>query len=119
MSAGATEIIRTLPPSPPPPTAAPVQAELADERVTVVAVIWPLLLTVFFCQIPIQASAIFVGALAHDFGVEVTVIGGLRGVGGIAALVIGLLAAPLMDRVPRAWTVCIGMVLAAVGSALT
>src|SRR4051812_8542323 len=110
-------MIRT-PPSPPAasPAAhtqdqAQAQAEFADERVNVVAVIWPLLLTVFFCQIPIQASAIFVGALANDFRVDVTVIGGLRGVGGIAALVVGLLVAPLMDRMPRAWTVCIGMAL--------
>jgi MFS family permease len=85
----------------------------------VLANFWPFLLTVFFCQIPIQASAIFVGDLARAFDVNVTVIGGLRGVGGIAALLIGLLVAPVMDRVPRGWTVCIGMALAALGSGLT
>src|SRR3954462_12658772 len=73
------------------------------EPASVVGAIWPLLLTVFVCQIPIPASAIFVGVLANDFGVEATVIGGLRGIGGIAALAIGFLAAPLLDRVPRGW----------------
>src|SRR5215212_2492388 len=101
----------------PSPIAVPAKA--IPEPASVVGAIWPLLLTAFVCAIPNPAAAIFVGMLASDFGVEPTVIGGLRGVGGIAALVIGFLAAPLIDRVPRGWTVSIGMVFAAVGSALT
>jgi predicted MFS family arabinose efflux permease len=79
---------------------------------------WPLLVTAFVGNLPYPASNIFVGALATDFGVEPAAIGGLRAVSGAAALAIGFLAAPLLDRVPRAVTVLLGLGLVIVGSLL-
>ena len=85
---------------------------------SVIGVTWPLLVTAFVGNLPYPAGNIFVGALAADFGVEAAAIGGLRAVSGAAALAIGFLVAPLLDRVPRAITVLIGLGLVIVGSLL-
>jgi predicted MFS family arabinose efflux permease len=84
--------------------------------------IWPLLMAAFLSQLPITGSTIFLLAMSQTAGSEVAVIGSLRGLGGLAALVAGVLAAPLIDRLPRAWSVAVGLVglggaalLAAVG----
>jgi predicted MFS family arabinose efflux permease len=80
---------------------------------SVVWAIWPLLLAAFVCTLPYPAANIFVGSLATDFGVGAAVIGGMRGLGGGAALLVGFAAAPLLDRFPRAWTICLGLAIVA------
>jgi predicted MFS family arabinose efflux permease len=97
---------------------APATASPGSDQRNVVGAIWPLLVTAFVGNLPYPASNIFVGSLATDFGVETATIGGLRAVSGAAALAIGFLAAPLLDRVPRAVTVLLGLGLVTVGSLL-
>ena len=91
--------------------AASVGPNTAAESDSVVRVIWPLLLAAFVCTLPYPAANIFVGSLATDFGVGAAVIGGMRGLGGGAALLVGFAAAPLLDRFPRAWTICLGLAI--------
>ena len=74
-----------------------------------VAAIWPFMLVVLACSLPNAAANIFVGPISNDFGIAAGMIGGMRGFGGGAALLVGFLAAPVLDRVPRRWTVCIGL----------
>jgi len=107
------EASASLPGSGAPATARPGSTERNVLRAT-----WPLLVTAFVGNLPYPASNIFVGALAADFGVDAATIGGLRAVSGAAALAIGFLAAPLLDRVPRAVTVLLGLALVIVGSLL-
>ena len=99
------------------PAASARPAQASAER-NVLGAIWPLLVTAFVGNLPYPASNIFVGSLATDFGVETATIGGLRAVSGAAALAIGFLAAPLLDRVPRALTVLLGLGLVMIGSLL-
>lgn len=101
-----------------PSSDAPATARPGSDERNVVGATWPLLVTAFVGNLPYPASNIFVGSLATDFGVETATIGGLRAVSGAAALAIGFLAAPLLDRVPRAVTVLLGLGLVIVGSLL-
>jgi predicted MFS family arabinose efflux permease len=97
---------------------APTTAGPSNEARSIVGATWPLLVTVFVASLPYPASSIFISSLATDLGVETATIGSQRAVGGIAALAIGFLAAPLLDRVPRAVTVLLGLGLVMVGSLL-
>jgi len=90
----------------------------ATESDSVFRAIWPLLLVAFVCTLPYPAANIFVGSLASDFNTGAAVIGGMRGLGGGAALLVGFAAAPLLARFPRAWTVCLGLAIVAGASLL-
>jgi DHA1 family inner membrane transport protein len=83
-----------------------------------VVAMWPLLLVALACNLPTPAANIFVGPISDDYGVAAGVVGGLRGFGGGAALLVGFLAAPLLDRVPRRWTVCLGLGLVVLAALL-
>src|SRR5689334_10367866 len=67
---------------------------------------------------PASATGIFLPAMAADAGGDLALLGAVRGLGGAAALVCGVLAAPIIDRVARAWAVAGGLVLVAVGALL-
>jgi predicted MFS family arabinose efflux permease len=99
-------------------SAAPAGPASAAESDRVVWAIWPLLLAAFVCTLPYPAANIFVGSLSSDFGVSAAMIGGLRGLGGGAALVVGFFAAPLLDRFPRAWTIGLGLAIVAAANLL-
>lgn len=99
-------------------TDAAVSQSAAESSGSMVAAIWPLLLVALVCNLPNAAAHIFVGPISADYDVAAGTIGGMRGIGGGAALLIGFLAAPLLDRVPRRWTVCIGMGLVILASSL-
>jgi predicted MFS family arabinose efflux permease len=77
--------------------------------------LWPLLTASFVATLPLQVSLLFVAAIAAELGSSVAVVGGTRGLGGLTALLAGALAAPLIDRLPRARLVPAG--LAAVATA--
>ena len=87
----------------PPQAAAAASVGLAgpSDR-TLVLSLWPLLAASFVATLPLQVSLLFVAAIAADLGSSVAVIGRSRGLGGLAALLAGALAAPLIDRLPRA-----------------
>lgn len=80
--------------------------------------IWLLLLAQILSGFPASATGIFLPDMAADLGTDVALVGGLRGLGGAAALVCGVVAAPLIDRIARAWAVSAGLSLLAVGALL-
>ena len=80
--------------------------------------IWVLLLAQFLTTLPVSAAGIFLPAIAADLGRSVALVGGLRSLGGVAALACGVLVAPLIDRVARAWTIAGGLALLAVAALL-
>ncbi len=80
--------------------------------------IWLLLLAQFLATMPASATGIFLPAMAADLGSDAAVVGGLRGLGGIAALICGVLAAPLIDRIARALTISSALLLLAGGAFL-
>ncbi len=68
--------------------------------------------------LPFTVFSTFLVQIADDAGSSVATIGGLRGLGGIAALAVGTALAPLVDRVPRAWAAAGGLAMLAVSTAL-
>jgi len=80
--------------------------------------IWLLILVQILSTFPASATGIFLPDMAADVGSDLALLGGLRGLGGAAALVCGVLVSPLIDRVARAWAVSGGLALVALGAFL-
>ncbi|MEL4177056.1 MFS transporter [Corynebacterium bovis] len=78
-----------------PPAAAPP----GDAAMT--RVIWPALAAAALGLVPFTVFSTFLVGIADDAGADATVLGGLRGLGGVAALATGVACAPLIDRLPR------------------
>ncbi|QFZ21727.1 MFS transporter [Saccharothrix syringae] len=66
--------------------------------------------------LPFTVFSTFLVPIAAAIGGGVALVGGLRGLGGLAALVVGVALAPLLDRVPRTRTAAGGLVLLGVAS---
>ena len=66
--------------------------------------IWLLMLAQILSTFPASATGIFLPDMAADVGSDIALVGGLRGLGGAAALVCGVLLAPLIDRIARAFS---------------
>ncbi|RRQ14046.1 MFS transporter [Corynebacterium bovis] len=64
-------------------------------------VIWPALAAAALGLVPFTVFSTFLVGIADDAGADATVLGGLRGLGGVAALATGVACAPLIDRLPR------------------
>jgi predicted MFS family arabinose efflux permease len=94
----------------------PVAERIGD--VALLRGIWLLVLVQILSTFPVSATGIFLPAMAADAGSDMALLGGLRGLGGAAALVCGVLAAPLIDRVARAWAISGGLALVAFGAFL-
>lgn len=80
--------------------------------------LWPILLSSAVSLLPFTVFATFLVPIARDAGGSVAAVGGLRGLGGLAALLIGVAVAPLIDRLPRIWAAGAGMLLLGIASAL-
>src|SRR5215217_2218746 len=93
-------------------------AETSDGSLALAATIWPLLLTSFVGTLPLVAISLFVAPIAADLQTTTAIVGGLRGLAGVAALGVGFALAPLIDRVPRVLILTIGLLLIAVASVL-
>ncbi|WJY76669.1 Major Facilitator Superfamily protein [Corynebacterium bovis DSM 20582 = CIP 54.80] len=78
-----------------PPAAAPP----GDAAMT--RVIWPALAAAALGLVPFTVFSTFLVGIADDAGADATVLGGLRGLGGVAALATGVACAPLIDHLPR------------------
>ena len=89
-------------------------AEQETAQPNIIATIWPLMLVALIGNLPNPALNIFVGPLSNAYDVAPSTIGSMRGIGGGAALLIGFLAAPLLDRFPRAATVLLGLSFVAI-----
>src|SRR5688572_4720010 len=73
-----------------------------DNRTSLAQPLWPLMLAAFVSTLPITASRLLVASIAADLQTTPAVVGGLFGLVGAAALLVGFAAAPLIDRAPRA-----------------
>ncbi|MFD7293483.1 MFS transporter [Streptomyces sp. NPDC059897] len=91
----------------------PVPGDLAMTRA-----LWPLLLASAVGLLPFTVFSTYLVPIADGTGRDVATVGGLRGLGGVAALAVGMALAPLIDRVPRARAAAAGLGLLGVAAAL-
>ncbi|WP_245788819.1 MFS transporter [Amycolatopsis marina] len=87
-----------------------------DLRMT--AELWPVLLASAVGLVPFTVFSTFLVPIAEGAGTSVAAMGSLRGLGGLAALVVGTALAPLIDRLPREWTAAGGLILLGASSVL-
>ncbi|BDD84299.1 hypothetical protein TPB0596_40620 [Tsukamurella pulmonis] len=95
---------------------APLDRPLPDG--VLVRAIWPLLAAAALGLVPFTVMANFLVAIAADAHAGVDLIGSLRGLGGVAALLVGVAAAPLLDRLSRSSVAALALLVLAVGCAL-
>lgn len=100
--------------------AEPVSADVAtvpsDLRMSVT--LWPLMLASALGLVPFTVFSTFLVPIAEDAGTSVAATGALRGLGGLAALLVGTALAPLLDRVSRTVLAAGSLVLLACSSLL-
>ncbi|SFB58963.1 Predicted arabinose efflux permease, MFS family [Amycolatopsis marina] len=82
------------------------------------AELWPVLLASAVGLVPFTVFSTFLVPIAEGAGTSVAAMGSLRGLGGLAALVVGTALAPLIDRLPREWTAAGGLILLGASSVL-
>jgi predicted MFS family arabinose efflux permease len=80
--------------------------------------LWPFLLASTVSLIPFTVFGMYLVPISDAAGGSVAEIGGLRGLGGLAALAVGVLLAPLMDRAPRELVAAGGLALLGISAAL-
>jgi len=85
--------------------AAPASAGPQPSGLRLVRRLWPLVAATAMAPLPGTALGLFMVPIAAELASSVATVGGLRSLGGLAALATALLAAPLIDRLPRAWSV--------------
>ncbi|WP_232376641.1 MFS transporter [Amycolatopsis aidingensis] len=83
-----------------------------------VRTLWPVLLASAVGLVPFTVFSTFLVPIADEAGTSVATMGSLRGLGGLAALLVGTALAPLIDRVPREWTAAGGLILLGLSSVL-
>ena len=66
--------------------------------------------------LPFAVFATFLVPIAEGTGVDVAAVGALRGLGGLAAVMVGGVLAPLLDRLPRHHVTAAGLTLLAVAT---
>jgi predicted MFS family arabinose efflux permease len=94
------------------PTLSMPSRPLPDSKIA--ATIWPLLVCAVVGLIPFTVYSTFLVQIAADTGSDAATIGTLRGLGGIAALLIGVLLAPLIDRWSRLRVRTVALIVLAV-----
>lgn len=81
--------------------------------------IWPLLLAAALGLVPFTIFSNFLVDIAADAQANASTIGSLRGLGGIAAVIIGVLCAPLIDALPRQRLINLALAALGIGCALS
>ncbi|WP_432056486.1 MFS transporter [Streptomyces sp. bgisy022] len=84
------------PPGTTPAGRDPLPGDLAMTRA-----LWPVLLASAVGLLPFTVFSTYLVPIADRAGSSVAAVGGLRGLGGLAALLVGTALAPLLDRVRR------------------
>ncbi len=74
------------------------------------------LLAATMVLLPFTVLSTFLVPIARDTGGDIAVVGGLRGLGGLAALAVGAGLAPLLDRVARLRAASVGLAALGLGS---
>ncbi|MEV0800640.1 MFS transporter [Kribbella sp. NPDC050281] len=80
--------------------------------------LWPFLVASAVSLIPFTVFGMYLVPIAAAAGGDVAEVGGLRGLGGLAALVVGFLVAPLIDRLARELVAAGGLALLGISAAL-
>lgn len=80
--------------------------------------LWPVLLASVVSLLPFTVFSTYLVPIADDAGSSVAAMGGLRGLGGLAALLVGTALAPLIDRVPRHTAAATGLGVLGASAAL-
>ncbi|MBW5424764.1 MFS transporter [Streptomyces sp. BG9H] len=80
--------------------------------------LWPVLLASAVGLLPFTVFSTYLVPIADEAGSGVAAMGGLRGLGGLAALLVGTALAPLIDRVPREWAAAGALVALGLSAAL-
>ncbi|MFF1374994.1 MFS transporter [Streptomyces sp. NPDC058308] len=80
--------------------------------------LWPVLLASAVGLLPFTVFSTYLVPIADEAGSSVAAMGGLRGLGGLAALLVGTALAPLIDRVPREWAAAGALALLGAAAAL-
>jgi predicted MFS family arabinose efflux permease len=80
--------------------------------------LWPFLVASAVSLIPFTVFGMYLVPIAAAAGGDVAEIGGLRGLGGLAALVVGIVLAPLIDRLARELVAAGGLALLGLSAAL-
>jgi predicted MFS family arabinose efflux permease len=80
--------------------------------------LWPFLLASTVSLIPFTVFGMYLVPIAAAADGSVAEIGGLRGLGGLAALVVGIALAPLVDRLARELVAAGGLALLGISAAL-
>ncbi|MCT1367988.1 MFS transporter [uncultured Kocuria sp.] len=74
-------------------------AEPSDRHIA--AKTWPLWVACALGLVPFTIYSNFLVEITQESGASAALMGGLRGIGGVAALIVGFTCAPLLDRVSR------------------
>lgn len=85
---------------------------------TMVKRLWPFLLASTVSLIPFTVFGMYLVPIAAAADGSVAEIGGLRGLGGLAALIVGIALAPLVDRLARELVAAGGLALLGISAAL-
>lgn len=80
--------------------------------------LWPVLLASAVGLLPFTVFGTYLVPIAERAGGSVAAVGGLRGLGGLAALLTGVALAPLIDRLPKERVAAGGLAVLAVSSLL-
>ncbi|QNE22910.1 MFS transporter [Kribbella qitaiheensis] len=79
--------------------------------------LWPFLLASTVSLIPFTVFGMYLVPIAAATGGSVAEIGGLRGLGGLAALIVGVALAPMIDRLARELVAAGGLALLGISAA--
>ncbi|MFG3257147.1 MFS transporter [Streptomyces sp. NPDC048172] len=97
-------------------------AEDADEALPgdlrMARALWPVLLASAVGLLPFTIFSTYLVPIAREAGSGVAAMGGLRGLGGLAALLVGTALAPLIDRVRKEWAAAGALVALGASAAL-
>nr|WP_237528173.1 MFS transporter [Streptomyces sp. SID337] len=80
--------------------------------------LWPVLLASAVGLLPFTVFSTYLVPIADEAGSSVAAMGGLRGLGGLAALLVGTALAPVIDRVPKEWAAAGALVALGASAAL-
>lgn len=80
--------------------------------------LWPVLLASAVGLLPFTVFSTYLVPIADEAGSGVAAMGGLRGLGGLAALLVGTALAPFIDRVRKEWAAAGGLAALGASSAL-
>lgn len=100
------------------PSATGEATQAVPNDLRMVAALWPVLLASAVGLVPFTVFSTFLVPIADGTGRSVAAVGGLRGLGGLAAVLVGIALAPVIDRVPKERVAAAGLALLAASAVL-